>query len=111
MKHEMNLNDEQFKKIKEGTKTVELRLYDVKRKALNVGDTIEFNNRATNEKIDVLVIGLKTYPNFEELYKNYEGISMGYEKDDIKNPEDMYKYYSKDEIKKYGTLAIEMKLL
>ena len=54
MIHEMRLNNEPFNKIKEGTKTVELRLLDEKRKTLRVGDKIIFTNRANNEKIDVL---------------------------------------------------------
>ena len=55
MNHEMNLHNEPFKKIMEGTKTIELRLYDVKRRALKVGDVIEFTNRLTDEKLDVIV--------------------------------------------------------
>ena len=35
---------------------------------------------------------------------------MGYDKDDIPKFEDMYKYYSKEEIEKYGVVAIEMVL-
>ena len=57
MIHEMRLNNEPFNKIKEGTKTVELRLLDEKRKALRVGDKIIFTNRANNEKIDVFSFG------------------------------------------------------
>ena len=44
MIHEMRLNNEPFNKIKEGTKTVELRLLDEKRKTLRVGDKIIFTN-------------------------------------------------------------------
>lgn len=50
MIHEMRLNNEPFNKIKEGTKTVELRLLDEKRKTLRVGDKIIFTNRTNNEK-------------------------------------------------------------
>lgn len=41
MKYEMKLNNEPFKAIKNGTKTLELRLNDEKRKQLIVGDYIE----------------------------------------------------------------------
>ena len=47
MKHNMNLNNRPFKSIKEGTKTIELRLNDEKRSLLKVGDEIEFTNRDT----------------------------------------------------------------
>ena len=58
MKHNMNLNNRPFKSIKEGTKTIELRLNDEKRSLLKVGDEIEFTNRDTNEKLSVDIINL-----------------------------------------------------
>ena len=38
MKYNMKLNNEPFNLIKNGTKTVELRLNDEKRKLLNIGE-------------------------------------------------------------------------
>ena len=40
----MNLAPSPFEMIKSGAKTIELRLYDEKRRAVKVGDTIEFTN-------------------------------------------------------------------
>lgn len=42
MKHQFKLNNFPFEKIANGTKTIELRLYDEKRQKLNVGDEIVF---------------------------------------------------------------------
>ena len=42
MKHTMKLNDAPYDMIKSGQKTVELRLYDEKRRMISVGDEIEF---------------------------------------------------------------------
>lgn len=108
MIHEMRLNNETFNKIKEGTKTVELRLLDEKRKALRVGDKIIFTNRANNEKIDVLVTNLFKADSFEPIYEKYSKVAMGYNEEDDAKPEDMEEYYSKEEIKKYGCIAIEI---
>ena len=108
MIHEMRLNNEPFNKIKEGTKTVELRLLDEKRKALRVGDKIIFTNRANNEKIDVLVTNLFKPDSFEPIYEKYSKVAMGYNEEDDAKPEDMEEYYSKEEIKKYGCIAIEI---
>lgn len=44
MIHEMKLNNEPFTLIKAGTKVIELRLNDEKRRKLAVGDKIEFTN-------------------------------------------------------------------
>ena len=109
MKHNMNLNNRPFKSIKEGTKTIELRLNDEKRSLLKVGDEIEFTNRDTNEKLSVDIISLHKYPSFEELYKHFDKVEMGYNKDDIAEPKDMEAYYSKEEQDKYGVLGIEIR--
>lgn len=109
MKHNMNLNNRPFKSIKEGTKTIELRLNDEKRSLLKVGDEIEFTNRDTNEKLSVDIINLYKYPNFKELYKHFDKVEMGYDKDDIAESKDMEAYYSKEEQDKYGVLGIEIR--
>ena len=109
MKYNMNLNNRPFKSIKEGTKTIELRLNDEKRSLLKVGDEIEFTNRDTNEKLSVDIINLHKYPSFEELYKHFDKVEMGYNKDDIAEPKDMEAYYSKEEQNKYGVLGIEIR--
>ena len=108
MIHEMRLNNEPFIKVKEGTKTVELRLLDEKRKTLRVGDKIIFTNIANNEKIDVLVTNLFKADSFAPIYEKYSKVAMCYNEEDEANPEDMEEYYSKEEIKKYGCIAIEI---
>ena len=108
MIHEMRLNNEPFIKVKEGIKTVELRLLDEKRETLRVGDKIIFTNRANNEKIDVLVTNLFKADSFEPIYEKYSKVAMGYNEEDDAKPEDMEEYYSKEEIKKYGCIAIEI---
>lgn len=69
-KHNMNLNNGPFNRIKDGTKTIELRLNDEKRQLLKENDFIEFTNRVTLEKIIVKIEGLYKYLNFKELYKH-----------------------------------------
>ena len=111
MKHEMRLHDGPFKLIKAGTKTIELRLYDEKRQEIKVGDEIEFTSRATGEKQLTKVIALHTYSSFNELYKDFDKISMGYAEDEEANPEDMEQYYSKEEQEQYGVVGIEIQLI
>ena len=108
MKHEMKLNDDAFKVVKAGTKTIELRLNDEKRRLINVGDIIEFENNTTLEKIDVLVTHLHKYENFEELYKHFDKVAMGYRDDEAADPNDMDLYYPKEIQEKYGVLGIEI---
>lgn len=110
MEHKMRLHNDPFIKIKNGTKTVELRLNDEKRSLVKVGDTIEFTNRSNEETMLVDVIDIKKYNSFEELYKHFNKIEMGYNEEDIVDPKDMEKYYTKEEQDKYGVLGIVIKI-
>ena len=111
MKHKMNLHNEPFNLIKEGTKTIELRLNDEKRQLLKEKDLIEFTNRKTLETIDTEIIKLHKYSSFEELYKHFDKISMGYRLEETANPKDMEAYYDKEKIEKYGVVGIEIELI
>lgn len=106
--HKMNLANKPFQKIIEGKKTVELRLYDEKRKRIKLGDIIEFTNiENTNEKITVKVIGLDIYPNFEELYKHIPACDIGYNSDEEANYKDMEIFYTQEEQDFYSVIAIK----
>ena len=107
----MRLHKEPFELIKNGSKTIELRLYDEKRQMINIGDTITFENRSGGDKIQVKVIALYIYPSFEELYKHFDKISIGYKEDEEADPKDMELYYSSEDQSKYGVVGIEMELI
>ena len=107
----MKLHNEPFLKIKNGSKTIEMRLYDEKRKLIKEGDIIEFTNRSTNEKICVQVLNLHLFNSFSELYNSFDKISLGYDENEEASPTDMEKYYSKEEQKLYGVVGIEIKLI
>lgn len=109
MKHEMKLNNGSYVNIKNGTKTIELRLNDDKRQLLKIKDLIEFTNKETLEQMLVEIQNLYHYPSFDELYKHFDKVSMGYKENDVADPKDMEKYYSKEEQEKYGVLGIEIK--
>ena len=109
MKYEMNLNNDPYKRIENGTKTVELRLNDEKRQLLKIYDLIELTNRETTEKMLVEIENLYHYVSFNDLYKHFDKVSMGYNKEDNADPKDMEQYYSKEEQSKYGVLGIKIK--
>lgn len=110
MIHEMKLDNKYFEKIKSGSKTIEIRLNDDKRQKVKINDEIIFTNRTTEEQIRVKVINLHHFNSFEELYKNFNKVSLGYEENEVAKASDMEKYYSKEEQQKYGVLGIEIKL-
>ena len=67
MIHEMKLNPSPFERIADGSKTIELRLYDEKRRAIKLGDIIEFTQINTGERMQRKVLALLNFPNFEAL--------------------------------------------
>lgn len=112
--HMMNLNPSPFKMIREGNKTIELRLYDEKRKRISIGDTITFvNTDNPNDAICASVIDLFVFDSFDELYKNLPLLECGYKKEDIDtaSPCDMEKYYSKEMQQQYGVVGIQISLM
>lgn len=111
MKHFMNLNPEPFELICSGKKTIELRLFDEKRRAVHILDTIVFTNtEQSNRQIVATVINLYNFSSFSELYNQLPLLKCGYTEQDINTakPDDMNIYYSKELQKKYGVVGIEI---
>lgn len=112
MVHKMKLQDSPFRKIQKGLKTIELRLYDEKRKKVQVGDQIEFTNlEDRKQKLLTRVIALHLFDSFDELFRALPAEAMGYNKDQIPKAEDMERYYSKEEQALYGVIGIEIALV
>lgn len=106
--HTMKLWNDSFIAIKNKTKTIEMRLNDEKRSKIKVGDIIEFTNTTTLEILKVKVEKIFKYNDFEQLYKKHNKISIGYQEDEVADPNDMLMYYKKEKILKYGVLAIQV---
>ena len=108
MEHRMKLKSKPFELIKSGKKKQELRLYDDKRKLIEVGDTIIFTNIDTQEELKVEVIYMHLYSNFKDLFNDFNKEELGYKKDEECSYKDMEEYYSEEEQEKYGVVAIEI---
>ena len=112
--HRMHLDPDAFSKIDAGEKTIELRLYDEKRRRILAGDVIRFES--TDDETDVLyaqVEGLRFFPSFEELYAALPLTDCGYTAKEAKtaSPRDMDRYYSPEEQRTWGVVGIELSLL
>lgn len=108
MIHKMKLQESPFERIKNGTKTVEFRLYDEKRSKIKIGDQIEFSKLPDlQETILVDVLDLYREDTFENLLKK-----LFTDEDEIKKKtKSMYQYYSPDEEKQYGVVGIKISLI
>ncbi len=104
MIHKMRLKESPFERIKNGTKTIEFRLYDEKRSKIKIGDQIEFSKLPDlQETILVDVLDLYRDNTFENLFHNKEEIK--------RKTSSMYQYYSPDEEKQYGVVGIKISLI
>lgn len=112
--HIMELSPLPFHKIKSGRKTIELRLYDEKRKKIHTGDLIKFTNRdKPAETLTVRVVNLFVFDSFETLYKELPLTECGYTEETVKtaSPKDMDMYYTKQQQIKYGAVGIQIALI
>ena len=109
--HRMRLDPAPFSAMEDGRKTIELRLYDEKRRRIQVGDVIRFES--TEDDTDVLyaqVTGMRFFASFDELYKSLPLTACGYTPEEAKiaSPRDMDKYYSPEAQKTWGVVGIEL---
>lgn len=108
MLHKMKLKEMPFEQIKNGTKTIEFRLYDEKRQQIKVGDKIEFSKLPDlQEKLIVDVVELYREDTFEDLFRKLYA-----DEDEIKRKtKSMYEYYSLEKEKEYGVIGIKISLI
>lgn len=111
---EMNLEPSPFENIAAGRKTLELRLFDDKRRIIDIGDIIIFTNTAVAEqKIAVIVKSLHRYATFEEMFMDIPIELWGDEIIDTPNKAvaKMSEYYTDAKIHLYGVLGIGVALV
>lgn len=109
MLHKMKLRISPFEKIRNGSKTIELRLNDEKRQQVQIGDYIEFSCLDdSKQRIQTRVTALHHFSSFAELYNSLPKEKLGYAESETPAPDHMDEYYTRDEQEKYGVLGIEL---
>lgn len=112
MIHEMKLQPEYFNFILNGTKRIEIRLFDEKRQQIKIGDTIKFLKEPDlDESFTARVVGLLRYNSFEEMFKDYD-ISILSDKSMTKEEliGVLEQFYTKEKQEQYGVLGIRIEL-
>ena len=112
--HEMSLRESPFRAVADGTKVIEMRLFDEKRRKIRIGDRIRFTLSGGTETVTAEVVGLHPFPSFDALYASLipvvGTVGLGYADGEIPHPEDMLDYYSEDSITRYGVIGIEIRV-
>ncbi len=109
--HRMKLNPEPFRMMELGRKTIELRLWDEKRRRLRVGDVIRFEDVTDEtEVLYVRVEELRVFPDFAGLYRTLPLLACGYSEENVAfaSPEDMRRYYSPERQARWGVVGIRV---
>lgn len=109
---EFHLDSDIFDIIVNKDKDVEIRLNDEKRRKLKIGDTLVFLKRPDDiESISATVTNLVYFDSFIDV-TNYYDMKRVYldntSKEDYINL--MKRFYSDEDVSKYGVVAIEFKL-
>ncbi len=110
MLHQMKLQPKYFDYIQNGTKRIELRLYDEKRSSIQLGDEIEFLKEPTlEEQMHVKVVGLLKYSTFSDLFKDFDISILA---DTAMTKEELLtvlqEFYPYEKQKEYGVLGIRI---
>ena len=105
----LHLKDEIFDLVKNGSKNIEIRLYDEKRRKLNVGDILIFyKNGDESKKVIAKVEELNIFDNIEELVNNYDLRNMYFEDSSKEELISIFnEIYSKDKQEEYKVVAIK----
>lgn len=111
MKYIMKLNPKYFEYMKNGTKEIEIRLNDDKRKNLKIGDEIIFQKEPElKEELYTTVEKLFVEKSFEDAIMNLEIQQYADQKETRENfLKDLYKFYTKEQENKYGVIAIKVR--
>ena len=109
----MKLQPDYYNYILNGTKRIEIRLFDEKRQQIKIGDTIKFlKEPELIESFNVKVVDLLRYNNFEEMFKDFD-ISVLADKSMTKEGliNVLEQFYTKEKQEQYGVLGIRIELL
>lgn len=113
MIYEMKLQPAYYDFMLKGTKRIEIRLNDEKRRNIKLGDKIKFlKEPLLNESFEAEVIGLLNYRSFEDLIRDYDTSILS---DNTVSKEEVLstlsKFYSREDEDKYGVLGIRIILI
>lgn len=121
---EMSIEDDLFEKIKVGSKTVEMRIFDDKSKQVDIGDYIEFVKKSDDhERVIRRVKDLHPWESFQKAFESVSFqnkkriVGLRFSPRQLGAPENstlksliewMYQYYDKKQEEKYGVIAFTL---
>lgn len=110
--HMMKLRPEYYNKIANGEKTVEVRLFDEKRKDFGRGECVAFENIENHDILVAEITELQTFKNFEDCITYTGTKKIGFNGSLIEDAVKTYReIYTTEDEQNYGVVAISLKLI
>ncbi len=111
MQHEMRLKKGPFEKVRNGTKVIESRLFDDKRKLINPGDEILFRLADDEtQEVKTRVIAIFRYRSFKELMTDFPASLFGGDSTTEDLLAEIRQFYSENEEREYGVVGVKVGL-
>ena len=115
MVHEMKLQTKYYNFILNGSKRIELRLYDEKRSKIKLGDIIKFRKEENlTESFTARVVGLLRYETFADLVRDFDLALLATADGSMtkeKLESDLLKFYPLEKQKQYGVIGLRIEKL
>ncbi len=107
--HKMKVNEKYYNLLKSGKKDIELRLYDEKRRQIQIGDLLEFSNVSdSGDTFCARVVNLYRAPDFAALSHRIDCHRAGMESvEELINV--LAEFYPEERQKEFGVVGIEVK--
>lgn len=109
MNHKMSVQTKYYNLLKNGTKKIELRLFDKKRQIINIDDNILFSDSSNSEdNFEAVVTQLHKAPTFEELFTTIDVKDTG-EDNTTTMVNVLEEFYPKEKQLEHSVVGIEVK--
>jgi ASC-1-like (ASCH) protein len=103
----MNLEPYSYGQILSGRKIVEVRLYDDKRRQIQIGDIIEFTNSLDHSVVSTGVVNISVFSTFKELVDKYPVSEFGFDNRGVLL-DTIYRFYSREDEARLGVVGIHI---
>lgn len=108
--YRMKLFPRYFVELENGTKYIEIRCNDEKRRKIKPGDQIIFVNTVSGKEIQTVVLTLERYASFEELIRRHPVEAFGFPGASVEEVvKAVDRIYTQEQERKYGALGIVLK--
>ncbi len=106
--HRMCMDAESLETLSQGERRIVISTYDDDQRMIHPGDTLLFTDPRSGYEIPRFVTDVAWFPSFKELFEYYPKEMLGYDDDEEASYLDMLEYYSMEEERLNGVVALDV---